>query len=89
MKTIEKALRDAANNNAVKCGTKEVMKSLKGSDIVVISSSINNEARQHLEQQAVSMGIKIYGYQGNSMQLGKICGRPFRTSVVSVKSGQT
>ena len=89
MKMIEKALRDAANNNAVKCGTKEVMKSIKGSETIVISRSISNEARQHLEQQAASMGIKIYGYEGNSMQLGKICGKPFRTSVVSVKSGQT
>jgi large subunit ribosomal protein L30e len=89
MKMIEKALRDAANNNAVKCGTKEVMKSIKGSELVVISRSINSKARQHLEQQAISMGIKIYGYEGNSMQLGKICGKPFRTSVVSMKSDQT
>jgi large subunit ribosomal protein L30e len=88
MKVIEKALRDAANNNSVKCGTKEVMKSIKGSNLIVISKSIDNKARQYLEEHAVSMGIKIYQFEGNSMQLGKYCGKPFRTSVVSIKSDQ-
>jgi large subunit ribosomal protein L30e len=88
MKVIEKALKDAANSNSVKCGTKEVMKSIKGSNLIVISKSIDNKARQYLEEQAVSMGIKIYQFEGNSMQLGKFCGKPFRTSVVSMKSDQ-
>ncbi|NAL76647.1 ribosomal L7Ae/L30e/S12e/Gadd45 family protein [Nitrososphaera sp. AFS] len=88
MKVIEKALRDAANNNSVKCGTKEVMKSIKGSNLIVISKSIDNKALQYLEEHAVSMGIKIYQFEGNSMQLGKYCGKPFRTSVVSIKSDQ-
>lgn len=88
MKVIEKALRDAANNNSVKCGTKEVMKSIKGSNLIVISKSIDNKARQYLEEHAVSTGIKIYQFEGNSMQLGKYCGKPFRTSVVSIKSDQ-
>lgn len=86
MKVIEKALRDAASNNSVKCGAKEVMKSIKGSNLIVISKSIDKKARQFLEEQAVSMGIKIYQFEGNSMQLGKFCGKPFRTSVVSMKS---
>lgn len=86
MKVIEKALRDAVNNDSVKCGTKEVMKSIKGSNLIVISKSIDNKARQYLEEQAVSMGVKIYQFEGNSMQLGKFCGKPFRTSVVSMKS---
>jgi large subunit ribosomal protein L30e len=88
MKVIEKAIRDAAYNNSVKCGTKEVMKSIKGSNLIVISKSIDNKARQYLEEQAVSTGIKIYQFEGNSMQLGKYCGKPFRTSVVSMKSDQ-
>ena len=88
MKVIEKALRDAANNNSVKCGTKEVMKSIKGSNLIVISKSIDNKALQYLDEHAVSMGIKIYQFEGNSMQLGKYCGKPFRTSVVSIKSDQ-
>jgi large subunit ribosomal protein L30e len=88
MKVIEKALKDAANNDSVKCGTKEVMKSIKGSNLIVISKSIDNKARQYLEEQAVSMGVKIYQFEGNSMQLGKFCGKPFRTSVVSLKSDQ-
>ncbi len=89
MKVIEQALKEAASNNKVKCGTKEVMGSIKGTDVVVISKSANQTARRYLEEQAIAVGVKIYQFEGNSMQLGKICGKPFRTSVVSIKPDST
>ena len=89
MKIIEKALKDATSNDKIKCGAKEVMGSIKASDIIVISKSVNESARRDLEEQSQSLGVKIYQFEGNSMQLGKVCGKPFRTSVVSIKADQT
>jgi large subunit ribosomal protein L30e len=89
MKIIEKELKEASNNNRIRCGTKEVIRAIKGSDLIVITRSLNSSTRRTFEEQALSMGIKIYQYEGNSMQLGKFCGKPFRTSVVSIKAEQT
>jgi len=89
MKMIEKTLKEAANNDRVRCGTKDVIRALKGSDLILISRSLDSATRRTVEEQALSMGIKIYQYEGNSMQLGKFCGKPFRTSIVSIKSEQT
>jgi large subunit ribosomal protein L30e len=89
MKMIENALKEAASNARVKCGTKEVIGAIKGADLIVISKSLDSATRSTVEEQATSMGIKIYQYEGNSMQLGKFCGKPFRTSVVSIKAEQT
>jgi len=86
MKMIEKALKDAASSDKIRCGTKEVIGSIKASDLIVVSKSVNESARRSLEEKAQSLKVKIYQFEGNSMQLGKFCGKPFRTSLVSIKA---
>jgi large subunit ribosomal protein L30e len=86
LKTIEKTLKEAVGSSSFKCGHKEVLQSIKGSKLIVLSRSANAPTRRVLEQQALAAGVQIHQFDGNSMQLGKLCGKPFRVAVVAIKA---
>ncbi|HZI69736.1 MAG TPA: ribosomal L7Ae/L30e/S12e/Gadd45 family protein [Nitrososphaeraceae archaeon] len=87
VKIIEKVLKDAVNANKYKCGTREVLGSMKGSKLIMLSNSLKSESRSKLEEQAKSANVPLYVFDGNSFKLGKLCNKPFRISVLALKSG--
>ena len=87
VKIIEKVLKDAVNANKYKCGTREVLGSMKGSKLIMLSNSLKPESRSKLEEQAKSANVPLYVFDGNSFKLGKLCNKPFRISVLALKSG--
>jgi large subunit ribosomal protein L30e len=87
VKTLEKLIKDSVSQNKFKCGTKEVLKSVKGSKLIVLSRSISPEDKTKIEQETSTSNIPIYQYDGNSFQLGKLCSKPFRITMIAVKSG--
>jgi large subunit ribosomal protein L30e len=84
---IEKVLKDAVNANKYKCGTREVLGSMKGSKLIMLSNSLKSESRSKLEEQAKLANVPLYVFDGNSFKLGKLCNKPFRISVLALKSG--
>jgi large subunit ribosomal protein L30e len=87
VKTLEKIVKNAITDNKYKSGTKEVLHSMRGSKLIVMSNSVAPKDRFTLEEEAKSSNIPIYRFQGNSIQLGKLCNKPFRISIMSLKSG--
>ena len=87
VKTLEKIVKNAITDNKYKSGTKEVLHSMRGSKLIVISNSVAPKDKLKLEEEAKSSNIPIYRFQGNSVQLGKLCNKPFRISIMSLKSG--
>ena len=86
LKTIEKTLKEAVSSSNFKCGHKQALQTLKGSKLIVLSRSVSATTRKVLEQQALATGVPIHQFDGNSMQLGKLCGKPFRIAVVAIKT---
>ena len=86
VKTLEKIIKNAIAENKYKSGTKEVLQSMKGSKLIVMSKSLARNDGLKLEEEAKSSNIPIYWFQGNSVQLGKLCNKPFRISILSLKS---
>jgi large subunit ribosomal protein L30e len=86
LKSIDKAVKEAVGSHKFKCGQKQALQSIKGSKLIVISRSATHSSRLELEEQAKSAGVSIQEFDGNSIQLGKLCGKPFRVSVVSFKA---
>lgn len=86
LKTIEKTLKEAVGSSNFKCGHRQVLQTIKGSKLIVLSRSVNSTTRRALEQQALAIGVPIHQFDGNSMQLGKLCGKPFRVAVVAIKA---
>ncbi|HEX6561319.1 MAG TPA: ribosomal L7Ae/L30e/S12e/Gadd45 family protein [Nitrososphaera sp.] len=85
MKTIEKVIKDAVAANKYKSGVKEVLQSAKSSKLVIVSKSLDAGDRAKLDEQTKSAGVAIYEFDGNSVQLGKLCNKPFRVTAIAIK----
>jgi large subunit ribosomal protein L30e len=87
MRTLEKVIKTAIAADKYKSGVKEVLQSVKGSKLIIVSKSTDPEYRKKLEEQAKSTNVPIYEYSGTSVQLGKLCNKPFRITTIAIKSG--
>jgi large subunit ribosomal protein L30e len=87
MRTLEKVIKDAVAADKYKSGVKEVLQSVKGSKLIIVSKSIDAAERAKVEEQAKASSVAIYEFSGNSMQLGKMCNKPFRITAIAIKSG--
>ena len=87
VKTFDKVLKDAITANKYKCGTKEVLRSIKGSKLIVLSNTVSPNVRSKIESEANQENVPIYLFNGNSFRLGKLCNKPFRINAIALKSG--
>jgi large subunit ribosomal protein L30e len=87
VKTLDKVLKDAVAANKYKCGTKQVLHSIKGSKLIILSNTISPNFRSKIESEANQENVQIYPFDGNSSRLGKLCNKPFRINVIALKSG--
>ena len=84
-KSLQSFLRTVIKTGKYVMGTKEVTKSIKGSSVVIAAST----PQQYLEQihrVCTSADVSLIIYPGSSVELGRICGKPFRISSIVVKS---
>ena len=87
MRALEKVIKDAVAADKYKSGVKEVLQSVKGSKLIIVSKSVAADDKSKLEEQAKSANIAVYEYPGTSVQLGKLCNKPFRITAIAIKSG--
>ena len=87
MKALEKVIKDAVAAEKYKSGVREVLQSVKGSTLIIVSKSIDSDDRTKLEEQAKTANVAVYEYPGTSVQLGKLCNRPFGVTAIAIKSG--
>ncbi|HEU4605164.1 MAG TPA: ribosomal L7Ae/L30e/S12e/Gadd45 family protein [Nitrososphaera sp.] len=87
MKALEKVIKDAVAADKYRSGVREVLQSVKGSTLIIVSKSIGSDDKTKLEEQAKTANVAVYEYPGTSVQLGKLCNRPFRVTAIAIKSG--
>ncbi len=80
-------IKDAVAADKYKSGVKELLQSVNGSKLIIISKSIDSDDRTKLEEQAKAADVAVYEYPGTSVQLGKLCNRPFRITAIAIESG--
>jgi len=83
-KILEKVIKDAISSKKCKIGSKEVLHSVKGSKLIVCSSSLSENIKKEIEESARSSKVPVYNFNDTSMQLGRLCNKPFRISVISI-----
>jgi large subunit ribosomal protein L30e len=86
LKSIDRTIKEGVSSGKFKCGHRQALESIKGSKLIVISRSVDYSRRLELEERAKSAGVSTQEFDGNSIQLGKLCGKPFRVSAVSFKA---
>ncbi|HEY9387738.1 MAG TPA: ribosomal L7Ae/L30e/S12e/Gadd45 family protein [Nitrososphaeraceae archaeon] len=77
------------SSNKYKAGTKEVLKSVKGSKLIIVSKSLSEKYRRELEDHTKSSSVPVYYFVGNSVQLAKLCGMPYRVTTIALKTGSS
>ena len=85
-KPITVAVRLAVESGKVGFGARTgIMASLMGkAKLFVLASNTPKETKEKVEKYAKLSNIPLIKFDGTSMALGSVCGRPFPVSVLSV-----
>jgi large subunit ribosomal protein L30e len=67
-------------------GTKEVIDGMKGSKLVICSSSLPSNLKDMIKNVASKNNATLVELSKNSSELGRMIGRPFRISAISLRS---
>ena len=85
-KQLEKALTDAKKTGKRILGTKQITSTIKDSKLVIISKSVPVLSAKKIEETAQDNNIPLVHFNDTSLILGKLCGLPFRVSVISLNT---
>jgi large subunit ribosomal protein L30e len=85
-KKLKKILKDALENKKIKTGAKEVQQSIKGTSLILVSSSLPESTTDKIKKLSAENNIPVYKYPGNSTNLGRACNLTYRTSIISLKN---
>ena len=88
MKNLEKIIKEAISSNKCKIGTRQVMGSIRGSKLIVLSNSLMSRNKSKILEEAKSSQVPMLNYDGNSVQLGRLCNKTFRISALSLRIGK-
>lgn len=88
MKNLEKIIKEAISSNKCKIGTRQVMGSIKGSKLIVLSNSLMPRNKSKILEDIKSTQVPMLNYDGNSVQLGRLCNKTFRISALSLRIGK-
>lgn len=83
-KTLSKILRNTISNNGYIAGSKEVLKSRDNAKFIICSSTLNKIVKEKIEAIYKERNIPIYNTDNTSRELGRLCNKPFRISVLAL-----
>ncbi|MGE4274551.1 MAG: 50S ribosomal protein L30e [Candidatus Methanomethylophilaceae archaeon] len=78
---IGRALKSAVTTGAVEFGVDQTEKAIRSgrAKMVVVARNCPSD---YLSSQ--ELGVKVHRYEGNNMELGALCGKPFSVSALAV-----
>ena len=80
MVDISKALKAAITTGHVEFGVDQTEKAVKAgkAQMVILAENCPSEMLKG------DIGVKVHVYEGNNMELGALCGKPFSVSALAV-----
>lgn len=84
---VDKAVATAVKTGKVVLGAKIAIKSVKNGKarMVIVASNSPGHQKDNLEHYGKLSGIPIITYKGNSLDLGRICGKRFPVGTLTIK----
>jgi large subunit ribosomal protein L30e len=83
---LEKVLTTALKTGRCFLGHREAVKYAKGSRLVVLSSRAPPEIVERVETAAKSSKTPLYMFPGTPLELGRLLGRRFPVSAVTIRA---
>lgn len=83
----DKAIYSVIRTGRVVLGSKRALNSLKmgKARMVVIASNAPKDLRNLVEYYSKVASIPVYTYGGASIELGRVCGKPFPVTMIAVR----
>ncbi|MBI2085314.1 MAG: ribosomal L7Ae/L30e/S12e/Gadd45 family protein [Candidatus Aenigmarchaeota archaeon] len=85
MREIRKELKTALERDKVVIGTEESIKAAGSGKVktLVYSANCPSLIRERLKSVALTKKLEVEQFDGNSVELGTMCGKPFAVAVLS------
>ena len=84
---VSQEIKEAMKEKKIIIGSRTVIKGVKRGHInsVVYASNCPEETRKDLEYYSKSGFLGVKQFNGNSVQLGELCGKPFNVLLVGIR----
>lgn len=80
-------IRSAMNSNKIIIGYRRSIKFIKSNipKSIVVANNIPDSMKKRIEEVAQLSSVKVEVFEGDSINLGVLCGKPFPVGVVVIK----
>jgi large subunit ribosomal protein L30e len=87
MPTINQEIKEAIKEKKMMIGSRTVVKSVKKGLIhnVIYASNCPENTRKDMEYYSKNGFITVREFNGTSVQLGELCGKPFNVLLIGIK----
>lgn len=87
MAEVNKAIYSAVKTGKVVLGTRRTLNLLKmgKTKMVVVASNIPKDLRDLIDYYTKLTSIPVYTYKGTSIELGRVCGKPFPVMMMAIR----
>lgn len=83
---VSREIRRAVDTGKIAFGFKQAEKILlsKKAELMVFSSNAQKEDKERIQEYATIAGIPCFIFEGNGLDLGAVCGKPFVISFLTI-----
>jgi large subunit ribosomal protein L30e len=84
---VNKAIATTAKTGKIQFGAKSALKSAKTrkAKLIIFASNCAQRTQEEIEYYCKLSKIPVSIYNGDSLDLGAVCGKPFEVSALSVR----
>jgi len=84
---VSREIRRAVDSGKVAYGFKQAEKILlkETAELIIFSNNAPKAIKERIQEYATLANIPFYNFEGNGLELGAVCGKPFTVSVLSIK----
>jgi len=84
---IDRGIRVAVDTGNVILGSKKSIQNLKlgKGKLVIMAENAPDDVKEDVEYYAKLSNIPIYVYNGSSVELGSVCGKPFTVTTLIIQ----
>src|SRR3989304_1318770 len=86
VRNFSKNMELALTTGKCSVGLREVKESVKGAKVVILSRTVNADEKSQLQKTLDEHSVPYATLDISSVELGRLCGRPFRISAISVRT---
>ncbi|MBI4258602.1 MAG: ribosomal L7Ae/L30e/S12e/Gadd45 family protein [Thaumarchaeota archaeon] len=79
-------LRSTVGEGKYVFGMQEVLDAVKSAKLVIYSASAPHGMVSRIVEACAGSSVPSVAYEGSSMDLGRVCRRPFRISAIAIKT---